>query len=90
MNQYFPQSYKLSGGNVKATTGTDTSMLASKTHLASLKTEVDNLDLDKFKTMPADLSKLSNVVNDDVIKTMYDKLVIKINAIDTKITGTKG
>ena len=65
-------------------------MLASKTHLASLKTEVDNLDLDKLKTMPADLSKLSNVVDNDVIKTMYDKLVIKINAIDTKITGTKG
>ena len=65
-------------------------MLAPKTHLASLKTEVDNLDLDKLKTMPADLSKLSNVVDNDVIKTMYDKLVIKINAIDTKITGTKG
>ena len=45
-------------------------MLASKTHLANLKTEVDNLDLDKLKTMPADLSKLSNVVDNDVIKTM--------------------
>ena len=66
-------------------------MLASKTHLANLKTEVDNLDLDKLKTVPADLSKLSNVVdNDVVIKTMYDKLVIKINAIDAKMTGTKG
>ena len=40
-------------------------MLASKADLASLKTKVDNLDVDKLKTVPADLSKLRNVVDND-------------------------
>ena len=39
--------------------------------------------LKKLKTVPVDLSKLSNVVNNDVVKkTVYDKLVAKINIID--------
>ena len=39
--------------------------------------------LKKLKTVPVDLSKLSNVVNNDVVKkTVYDKLVAKINNID--------
>ena len=34
--------------------------------------------------IPADLSKLSNVVKNDVVKkTVYDKLVAKVNNIDT-------
>ena len=34
--------------------------------------------------VPTDLSKLSNVVKNDVVKkTVYDKLVAKVNAIDT-------
>ena len=49
----------------------DICMLASKTDLASLKTKVDNLNVDKLKTIPADLSKLRNVVdNDDVKKSV--------------------
>ena len=52
--------------------------------LASLKTRVDNLDVDKPKTIPADLRKLDN----DVKETVYDKLVSKVNAIDTKIPCT--
>ena len=37
----------------------------------------------KLKTVPIDLSKLSNVVNNDVVKkTVYDKLVSWLNAID--------
>ena len=49
-----------------------------------LKTEVDKTDVDKLKTVPVDLSKLSNVANNDVVKkTVYDKIVAKVNAIDT-------
>ena len=41
-------------------------------------------DVDKLKTVPVDLSKLSNVVNNEVAKkTVYDKLVAKVNNIDT-------
>ena len=38
---------------------------------------------DELKTVPADLSKLSNVVNNIVKKTVYNKLVVKVNDIDT-------
>ena len=45
---------------------------------------MDQLDIDKLATVPVDLSKLSNVVKNDVIKkTVYDKLVVKVNNIDT-------
>ena len=46
----------------------DTSSLALKTNLANLKTEVDKLDIDKLVPVPTDLSKLSNVIKNDVIK----------------------
>ena len=65
-------------------THVDTSNFALKTNLSSLKTEVDKLDIEKLATVPVDLSKLSNVVkNDAVKKTVYDKLVAKVNNIDT-------
>ena len=52
--------------------------------MANLKTEVDKLDLDKLPTVPVDLSKLSNVVKNDVVKkTVCDKLVTKVDNIDT-------
>ena len=54
--------------DLKGATGTDTSTLVLKTDLASLKTKVDNLDVYKLKTVPADLSKLSNVVDNNVVK----------------------
>ena len=58
---------------------------ASKTNVASLKTEVDKLDIGKLKVVPTDLSKLSNVVKNDVVKkTEYNKLVGKVDNIDTK------
>ena len=57
---------------------------ALKTNLAILKTEVDKLDISKLVPVPTDLSKLSHVVKNDVVKkTVYDKLVAKVNAIDT-------
>ena len=53
-------------------------------NLNNLKTKVDKLDIDKLAPVPADLSKLSNVVNNEVVKkTEYDKLVTKVNNIDT-------
>ena len=62
----------------------DTSNFALKTNLANLKTEVDKLDIDKLVPVPVDLSKLSDVVKNDVVKkTVYDKLVAKVNNIDT-------
>lgn len=48
--------------------GIDTTMLASKTGLGSLKTKVDNLGVGKLKTASADLKKLSIVVDNDVKK----------------------
>ena len=52
--------------------------------MANLKTEVDKLDIEKLAPVPTDLSKLSNVVKNYVVqKTVYDKLVIKVNNIDT-------
>ena len=62
----------------------DTSSSALKTKLANLKTEVHKLDIDKLAPVPVDLSKLSDVVKNDVVKkTVYDKLVAKVNSIDT-------
>ena len=62
----------------------DTSNFAVKTNLASLKTEVDKLDIDRLVPVPVDLSKLNNVVKNELVKkTVYDKLAAKVNNIDT-------
>ena len=77
MVQYFLKQFESFGGNinVKLDWGVDTSKLSAKFDLASLKPETD-VD----KTVPVDLSKLSNVVNNDIVnKTMYDKLVAKVS-----------
>ena len=64
-------------------TPVDTSNFALKTNLANLKTEVDKLDIYKLVTISNDLSRLSDVIKKDVvIKTVYDKLVAKVNNID--------
>ena len=69
---------------IKNVAHVDTSRFALKTNLTSLKTEVDKLDIDKLVPVPVDLSKLSDVVKNDVVKkTVYDKLVAKVNNIDT-------
>ena len=70
--------------DIKNITHVDTSSFALKTNLVNLKSEVDKLDVDKLKPVPTDLSKLSDVVKNDVVKkTDYNKLVIKVNDIDT-------
>ena len=64
----------------------DVSSFSPKSNLASLKTEVDinKLDINKLAPVPIDLSKLSDLVKNDVVKkTEYDKLVAKVNNIDT-------
>ena len=43
----------------KNITHVDVDSYATKTNLASLKSEVDKIDADKIKTVPADLAKLS-------------------------------
>ena len=99
MTQYFPKPYGPFGGDInvkvdlynyatkadiKNISHVDTSSFALKTNLASLKTEVDKLHIDKLVPVPVDLSKLSDVVKNYVIKkTEYDKLVTKVNNIDT-------
>ena len=52
--------------------------------LNSLKSKVDDLDVRKLKTVPVNLKKLSDIVDNDVVKkTVYDQLLKKVNAIDT-------
>ena len=98
MSQYFPKLFRSFGGiinvkddlsnyatktDLKNVTHVDTSGFALESNLASLKTEVDKLDVDKLVPVPGDLSKLSNIVESDVAKkTVYDKLVAKVDNID--------
>ena len=70
--------------DLKNVTNVDTSSFALKANLASLKIEVDKLDIDKLAPVPVDFSKLSDVVEIDVVKkAVYDKLVAKVNNIDS-------
>ena len=62
----------------------DTSCFALKSNLASLKTDADNLDIDKLVPLSVNLSELSDAVKNDVVKKIvYDKLVAKVNSINT-------
>ena len=78
MGQYFPKPYEIFRGDInvnfdlpnyetkadlKNTTGIDTSKLAAQSDLASLKSEVDKIDVDKLKNFPADLSNLQSKVD---------------------------
>ena len=70
--------------DLKNVTHVDTSSFELKTNLANLKTEVDKLDIDKLVSVSTNLSKLSNAVKNDIVKKdVYDKLVTKVNNIDT-------
>ena len=42
-----------------------------QSNLASLKTEVNKLDIGKLMPVPVDLSKLKDVVKNDVVKKLY-------------------
>ena len=56
---------------LKNATGVDTSKFAKKVDLANLKSNVDELDVDKFKNVPTNLSSLAIKVD----KLHVDKLV---------------
>ena len=96
MSEYFPKSFRSFGRNInfkvdlsnfatktdiKTVTHVDPSSFALKTNLANLKTEVDKLYIDKLAPVLVDLSDV--VKNDVAKKTVYDKLVPKVNNIDT-------
>ena len=99
MSQYFPKPYEPFGGDInvkvdlsnyatktdiKNISHVDTSSFALKTNLASLKTEVDELDIDKLVPALVDLGKLSDVVKTDVVKKdVYDKFISKVGNVDT-------
>ena len=100
MSQYFPKPFNSHFGDsikvkidlsnyatktdIKNISHVDTSSFALKTNLASLKTEVDKLDIDKLAPVSVDLSKLCDVVKNDVVKkSVYEKLATKVNNIDT-------
>ena len=99
MTQYYPP-YRSSRNNIKVElylanyatktdlkniTHVDVSSFASKTNLAALKTEVDKIDADKLKTTPADLTKLTNAIENDVVKkTDYNT---KVTSIEAQIAG---
>ena len=100
MSQYFPKPFNSHFGDsikvkidlsnyatktdIKNISHVDTSSFALKTNLASLKTEVDKLCIDKLAPVPVNLSKLSDVVQNDVVKkAVYYKLATKVNNIDT-------
>ena len=70
--------------DIKYVTHVDASSFILKTNLADLITEVDKLDIAKLVPVPVHLSKLRDVVKNDVVKkTVYDKLVAKVDKIDT-------
>ena len=100
MSQYYPP-YKSSSNNIKVEldlanyatktdlkniTHVDVSSFASKTNLAALKTEVDKIDADKLKTTPADLAKLTNAVENDVVKKT-DYNTKKVTSIEAQVAG---
>ena len=98
MSQYFPKPFRSFGKNInvkvdlsnyttkadiKNISHVDTSSFALKTNLANLKTKVDKLEINKLVPVPVDLSKLSDVVKNDVKNNDYNA---KIAKIENKIT----
>ena len=98
MSYYSP--YKSSSNNVKVEldltnyatkmdlkniTHADVSSFASKTNLAAFKTEVDKIVTDKLKTTPTYLAKLTNAIENDVVKkTDYNT---KVTSTEAQIAG---
>ena len=84
MSQYFAKPYEPFGGDISVKVdlsnyatksdlinaiGTDTSKLAAKSDLVSLKAEVDKLDIDQVKSVPTKLSNLKSKIDKlDIVK----------------------
>ena len=96
---YYPP-YKSSSNNVKVEldltnyttkndlkniSHVDVSSFSSKTNLAALKTEIDKIDTDKLKTAPTDLAKLTNAIENDVVKKTDCNT--KVTSIEAQIAG---
>ena len=91
MSKYFPKPFKdfrdikvrvdisnyATKADIKNIAHVNTTNFALKTNSANLKTEVD-----KLVPVPTDLSKLSNVVKNDVVKRLYI-IIAKVDTIDT-------
>ena len=57
------------------------------TSFNNLKTNVDDLDVGKLKTIPIYLKKISDVVDNDVLKnTKFNLLKTKVNSLEKKIS----
>ena len=79
--EWYRSNYKTKADLNKANSF-DTSKLAKKTDLASLKSDIDRLHIERLKADSGDVSKVSNVVNNEIVKeTVYHKLVTKVNII---------
>ena len=64
-------------------------MINAPTSFNNLKAKVDDLDVGKLKTPPADVKKLSDVVENEVVKnTKFKTLKIKANYLEKKIPDT--
>ena len=73
--------------DLKNSTSVDTSSQLTL-HLVRLKLETDKLDSGKLETTPVDLKKLSDVVDEEVVKkNLYDELIKNVNAIQTNDTS---
>ena len=85
MSQYFPKPYEPFGGDInvkvdlsnyatktdlKNISHIDVTSFELKSNVASLKSEVDKLDIDKLPPLPNDLAKLSNVVKMMLLKRL--------------------
>ena len=84
MSQYFPKPFKNFGGSINVKV--DLSNYVTKSDIKNNS----RLDTSRFalKTklvpVPVDLIKLNNAVKNDIVKkAVYDKLVAKVNNIDT-------
>ena len=86
MRKFYPEPYELFGGDINVTidlsnyatktdlknaTHVNTSSFGLKANLATLETEVDKLDIDKLVHFPTNVSKLSSVVKNDVLKKLH-------------------
>ena len=71
--------------DLKIAPNIDTSSFAKRVALASLKCNVDKLDVDKLLPVPVDLSKLRDVVKNDFVKK--DVYNTKKKNIEDKILG---
>ena len=82
MIQHFPKPFRSFGKNISVKV--DLSNYATKTDLKNVThIEVDKLDIDKLVSVPVDLNKLSNLVKNEVVKkTVFDKLVAKVNSME--------